>query len=382
MSAPSDKAHSGPRILHTIDTGGPGGAETIFAACASHVPPGGQNPLAVIPYDGWLAGHLRSLGIEPIFLPSRGAANIPYFAGLTRLAQRHRTQIIHSHLLGANVYSAAVGWLLGVPVIAVFHGATDLANGGGRFAALKRALLQRRHVQVVAVSNGVRDDLIRWGLNGDDVITIYNGIDTERFSPGHDTSLRLELGMSDGDLLVGAIGNVRAPKGYDVLLRAAARIAHKRRVRFVIVGDSPPEALAPLLKLRADLELDKRVDFLGFRAISPALLQNFDVFLSSSRSEGLPLSFLEAMAVGLPVVATPTTGAAEVLTHARTGIVASANDPESLADALVYALDNADVRARLGAAARTDVVQRYSRHTMLSAYDALYRRVTTEDRPA
>jgi glycosyltransferase involved in cell wall biosynthesis len=364
-------------VLHSIDTGGPGGAETVFATCASRVLVGRQQALAVVPYDGWLAGHLRELGLEPVFLPSRGALNLPYLTGLWRLARRHRARLIHSHLLGSNVYSAIVGRLLGIPVVAVFHGATDL-QGGGRLAVLKRQLLSQRHVHLIAVAAGVQADLVRWGISPARVRVIYNGIDADRYSPGREFDLRRELGCGPDELLVGAVGNIRVAKAYDLLLRTAKLVTPTRAVRFAVVGEGSREALAPLLEMRAALGLENRVTFLGFRPTSPDLLRNFDIFLSSARSEGLPLSFLEAMAVGLPVVATPTSGAHELLDSGRTGLVAASIAPEPLADVLRAAIDGPELRARLGVAGRAMVLERFSVRAMTAAYDALYESLLTE----
>jgi glycosyltransferase involved in cell wall biosynthesis len=358
-------------VLHAIDTGGPGGAETVFAMCVTDLFRGRQKPMAVVPYDGWLANHLRSLEVQPVFLRSRGAMNLRYLGGLSRLASRHRARLIHSHLLGSNVYSAIVGRLHGIPVIAVFHGATDLREAG-RFNSIKRWWLRRPHVSVVAVSQGVRAELERWGLPRNCVQIIYNGVDAQRYCPGRATDLRGELGIPPETLLIGAVGNIRAPKAYDLLLRTAKIVTATRNVHFAVVGEGSKEMLDPLLQLRRALGLEAKVTFLGFRPASPNVLQNFDIFLSSARSEGLPLSFLEAMAVGLPIVATPTSGALEVLESGHSGLIASEFDEAALARVACTAVDDSGLRASLGAAGRSVVLARFSTQAMTAAYDRLY----------
>jgi glycosyltransferase involved in cell wall biosynthesis len=358
-------------VLHSIDTGGPGGAETVFAMCVTGLFLGRQRALAVVPYDGWLANHLRGLNVHPLFLKSRGALNLRYLAGLARLARRHGARLIHSHLLGSNVYSAIAGRLLGLPVIAVFHGATDLRDIG-RFNSIKRWWLRQPHVRVVAVSQGVRAELERWGLPPGCIQIIYNGVDANRYSPGRATELRRELGIPPDTVLIGAVGNIRAPKAYDLLLRTAKIVATTRSVHFVVVGEGSPGMLDPLLRLRTALGLEETVTFLGFRPASPDLLRNFDVFISSARSEGLPLSFLEAMAVGLPVVATPTSGALEVLESGHSGLIAPEFDEAALARVVCAAIDDSGLRASLGAAGRSVVLARFSTQAMTAAYDKLY----------
>jgi glycosyltransferase involved in cell wall biosynthesis len=231
---------------------------------------------------------------------------------------------------------------------------------------------------MIAVAAGVKADLVRWGISPARVRVIYNGIDADRYSPGREFDLRRELGCGPNELLVGAVGNIRVAKAYDLLLRTAKLVTPTRAVRFAVIGEGSREQFAPLLEMRATLGLENRVTFLGFRPTSPDLLRNFDIFLSSARSEGLPLSFLEAMAVGLPIVATPTSGAHELLDSGRTGLVAASIAPEPLADALRAAIDGPELRARLGVAGRAMVLERFSVRAMTAAYDALYESLLTE----
>jgi glycosyltransferase involved in cell wall biosynthesis len=296
---------------------------------------------------------------------------VRYLLGLTRRALAHHARLIHSHLLGSNVYSALVGALVNIPVIAVFHGATDL-DGGGRFDRVKCRILLQRRIRIVAVSAGMRDALVHFGIPRERITIIYNGIDTDEYAPGPASPLREELGLGPTDVLIGAVGNLRAPKAYDLLLRAIAQLKSRDRVQVAIFGHAYEEELTPLLQLRQELGLAARVHFLGFRPATPELYRGFDLFVSSSRSEGLPLSFLEAMAVGLPVVATPTSGAHEVIETERTGLVAAEISPEALACVLERALQDLPLRDNLGRAAREAVVHRFSRQTMLEAYGRLY----------
>ena len=356
-----------PRVAHVIDTGGPGGAETLFARCACNDFGGRVASCAVVPYEGWLSKYVRTLGGEPQLLKSKGSVSLRYFFGLKAIIEAHRATHIHAHLLGANVYSA-----LGIPVIAVFHGATDLAGKGGRLLWLKRALLRLRHVRVVAVSRGVQHDLIAWGLPAERIRVIYNGIDTERFSPGRNHRLRESLGVADDEVLIGAVGNIRAPKAYDVLIRAIALLPPARRVRVAVFGQGSPEQLAPLAALAQTLKNHNSVSFQGFSDAGPDLYRAFDLFVSSAASEGLPLSFLEAMATGIPVVATPTTGALELISSGETGLLATDFGPEALATALERALGDVGFRERARDAGRALVVREFSSDAMNARYLALY----------
>jgi glycosyltransferase involved in cell wall biosynthesis len=361
------------RTLHLIDTGGPGGAEMVFAQLVAAAERAGTNAGALVPYDGWLAGRLREHGVAPAFVPTRGSLSLGLLLRIVRAARARDATLLHAHLLGASVYAALAGALLGLPVLAVIHGATDL-GGGGRFDGLKRWLLGRRRVQVIAVSDVVRDTLCAWGLAPTRVQVLTNGVDTEAFVPGRSRMLHAELALADDAIVVGAVGNIRTPKSYDVMLRAAARVcAADPRVHFAAAGDGDTAQFAPLLALRAELGLEGRFHFLGFRNAGAALYQGFDLFVSSARSEGLPLSFLEAMACGLPIAATASDGARSLLQATGAGELCPVGDDAALA-ALLLGLVAQPVRARaLGEAGRTAVLAHYSLAATVARYAALER---------
>lgn len=371
----SPTSRAAPTVMHLIDTAGPGGAETVFAQLAHRMGERATTTLTVIPREDWLSGQLRSLSIEPLILPARGSLNIKYLRQLIKVARGHRVRLIHTHLLGSAIYGALVGLLTRTPVIAVLHGPTDLRSLG-RLAALKRWLLVHACSEVVAVSTSTRDALLEFGVPSESVTLIRNGVDTDYYSPGHATELRAELGLQPGDLLIGAVGNIRKPKAYEVLLRAAATVLERApHCHFAIVGQGDAQQLAPLEELRQSLGISAHCHFLGFRKSTPALYRNFDAFVSSSRSEGLSLAFLEAMATGLPVVATRSGGPQEVIEPDESGVLVPIEDPDALAQALLATLANPEKRARLGAAARARVVEAFSLDAVLRQYAQLYEKL-------
>jgi len=361
-----------PAVMHLIDTGGPGGAETVFSQLAVALGNGRLRPLTVVPREHWLSGRLRSLGLEPVILNARGSLNFSYLRALVRLARQQRVRLIHTHLLGSAVYGALVGLITRVPVISVFHGPTDLRNVG-RFSGMKRWLIRHGCSRVVAVSSSTQEALLQFGLPPEAITLIQNGVDTESYVPGSADDLRRELRLGPNDLLTLAVGNIRAPKAYDVLLKAAALVRERvPNAHFAVVGEGDDQKFAPLLELRQALRLDSHFHFLGFRKSTAALFQNADVFVSSSKTEGLSLSFLESMATGRAIVATRSGGAQEALTDEQSGLLVPTEDPTALAAAVVKALQTRELRTRLGAAARERVVRDFSLHSSIAEYQALY----------
>ena len=207
------------------------------------------------------------------------------------------------------------------------------------------------------------------------LITIRNGVDVDRYREDPDARrrLRAEWGIPRGAVLFGAVSRLVPEKGLDLFLEALRRVAadagpHPMRV--VIVGDGPDRARLQAMAQQFDLE--RRVLFAGFRADVPAVLSAIDVLVLSSRLEGLPLTVLEAMSVGRPVVATRVNGTPEIFTATDLGWLVDADDPEQLARALRDAASRtADHVERMREATRRHVVERFNARREYARIDAL-----------
>jgi glycosyltransferase involved in cell wall biosynthesis len=362
-------------IMNLIDTGGPGGAETVFLQTATRLDPARFRAVAAVSREGWLAEQLRAAGVEPLIIPASGSLHVRYLQTLVRTIRRHHADVVAAHLYGTAVYASVAGQLAGVPTVAILHGQSDVASGG-RLDALKAAIVRRGARKVVFVSNNLRVDLAaRLRLDAKRCEVIPNGIDTSVFRPGRENSLRVTLGIPDDAILVGAIGNARPAKGYDVLLQAAAILVSRcARFHFVIAGDTAGTLGRELLQLRDRLGLSSRVNFLGLRSDVAAVMRNLDVFALSSRTEGFSIACIEAMASELPVVATRSGGPQEILDD-RCGVLVAPGDPGALADAICQVALTDGLGATLGAAGRKRVQEEYSLATMLARYETLLTQV-------
>lgn len=210
-------------ILHLIDTGGPGGAETIYCELASRLDPTRWRSIAAVPEAGWLSDALRARGVTPRLVPTRGSFDVAFLRRLDDVVRTERVDLVHAHLLTSGVYGGLVGRFRRVPVVVTLHGGADFGQGV-RARKLKMRLLGAFSTRVVVVSESLRRLAQAAGVGADRIDVVYNGIDTRHFAPGADRSLREALGIDDSVVLVGAVGNVRPPKDYPVLLRAAARL--------------------------------------------------------------------------------------------------------------------------------------------------------------
>ena len=194
-----------------------------------------------------------------------------------------------------------------------------------------------------------------------------------RFAPSRNGDARRELGLGTDDILVTAVGNVRPAKAYDVLLRAAGILRRRSdRYRFIVVGEGHGRLLDDLLALRDHLALGSAVRFLGFRADVAPLLQCSDVLVSSSDSEGFSLSVIQALACGVPVIATRSGGPNEILVDGVHGLRVDTGSPDQITAAVERVVRDGALRRRLAYRGRELVEHRYAVETMIARYSRLY----------
>jgi glycosyltransferase involved in cell wall biosynthesis len=215
-------------------------------------------------------------------------------------------------------------------------------------------------------------------LNDAHCAVIPNGVDLQRFQGRHDRPLRGELQIPDDAILVGAVGNIRKPKSYDTRLRAAHALAQKSdRFRFVIAGEGSGELYDELLALRHELGLEQKLDFLGLRSDIPEILRSLDVYVLSSTTEGFSIACIEAMAAGIPVVATRSGGPEEILEDGRSGLLVPVKDSDALAHAIYKIATDVELSKKLVANAATRVESRYTLGAMLNSYEQLLQGIVT-----
>jgi len=360
------------RVLHTIDTTGPGGAETVFVNLATKLDPLKFVSVAAIFGPGWVCDTLRKHGIEPIFVHSRGGFNVRYLQELMRIVRVHKIDIIQSHLLGSSLYSSVAGLMCGVPVVASIHGFVD-AGANERLMWLKSLLVSLGSDKIVFVSDRLREHGLRQlGFSSKKSTTIYNGVDTSVFYPKEDDSIRKELGIGPEHVVIGAVGNIRPAKGYDIFLKAARLIYDQHpECRFVVAGQGSGPLYEGLLKLRDALGLRGVFFFIGFRGDPVLVYNNLDIFVLPSTSEGFSLSTIEAAACGLPVVVTRSGGPEEIVTNGGIlGTVVECNEV-ALCNALnIYVNDQ--YFKKYVTKNFESVFSMYSLGKMLKRYAALY----------
>lgn len=363
-------------ILHTIQTGGPGGAETLVLQIASGLNPDCYRSVVLLPGGRWLPARLDERGIPYVLADSHAWYDTTVVRRMVEVVRRENVDVIHSHLPGQNFYACLAGKITGKPVIVTYHGAVELEQSRG-FKGKTRLWVVRNFASAFAV---VCDQMARAlgdaGFPDKKIIRIYNGVEVDRFTPGPSGILRSELGLAPDTPIVGMVANIRPPKGYEYFVRAA-RIVLDRfpHAYFVSVGEGKKGLSEKLDALVDELHLRNRFSFLGLRSDVPELLRDFDVFALSSISEGFPFVALEAMSAGKPSVMTRCGGPEEIVDDGVTGFLVSIADPSALAEKISLLLSDPVLAAGMGRAARAKILAKFTLPGMLRNYERFYRRL-------
>jgi glycosyltransferase involved in cell wall biosynthesis len=363
-------------IFHVIETIGPGGAETVFIQLATRDSDDQFRNIAALPGRGWVGDTLIAEGLTPLDLPisrDRPAVDFALYRNLVRLIRENKVDLLHSHAFGISVYACLAGLRTGIPVVCTLHGELDLGLTR-RWRRIKIAILRRGASKIVLVSNHMRDRLLAESkIPVEQTAVVYNGVDCELHAGAPNHAFRAELGISSDCFLFGAVGNVRILKSYDNLLRAAAiAVKANPKLRVAVVGEASGPLYEGLLQLRAELGLQDIVYFAGFRTDITRPLQSFDGFVLSSKSEGFSIATVQAMASGLPVIATRSGGPEEIITDGVDGLLVPRADPDALAAAMLGLAGDGNLRAKLGKAARASARAKFSLATMLESYEEIY----------
>lgn len=269
----------------------------------------------------------------------------------------------------ANIVGLPLAWLAGVPNRVGSHrGGGFSAHGVERINAI--ITNSPMTTCFVVVSEGLKRDAVAEGIRPERMVKIGNGIDLTALVSRPRPQTRMALGIGESDSLLLNVGRLTYQKGQSALLRALPAVLAQFPNTFLgIAGDGP---------LRAGLEADavhlgveKQVKFLGRREDVPALLAAADLFMFSSRYEGMPNAVLEAMGSGLPVISTAVQGAEELIQDGENGLIVPVDDPAAFAEAILRLLKNPEERRRLGEAARTTIQKEYTLDTMCVQYEQL-----------
>jgi len=350
------------RVCHVSLSLSTGGMERLLVDFARlHDREGVEPHFAVLGETGTPAVQIRKHGARVHELGIHGGGRMARLRGTYRLFRQLRPQVVHTHNPAPQVWGTIAAKLAGVPhVVHTRHG-----HALGNLSTPTVAALSWLADAVVCVSEDLsRDHRRRCRIPGTRILRIWNGIDTERFAW---SGPRIEP-------VAVAVCRLSPVKDIATLLQAAAIVLdHIPEFRLRVAGDGPSRG--ELEALIARLGIGEKVELLGEQGDVPALLASAGLFVSSSLSEGLSLTLLEAMAAGLPVVATRVGGNPEVVSDGTTGWLVPPADPRALAAAIVRAWASREGWTAMGRAARERVCADFDVRRMVRDYEALYARI-------
>jgi len=358
------------RILQICSAREIGGGERHLADLANTLAHRGHEVFAALSPGASLRKELSALNpANVIELPMRNALNLRTAMRLSKFVREHEIEIVHAHV--ARDY----------PLAALAAGRSTARLVLTRHVLFPmnpiHKLTRRRTARVIAVSKAVAAGLRAQSIFEPAQITVIpNGIDVDKFRRGGESVVR----GSDG-FRIGTVGHLAPIKGFDDFIRAAEIVCRVRAdVEFLIVGEDKSERgenRRQLEVLIRQLKLGDRVKLMGWVDDVAAFLPTLDLFVSAARVEPFGLSIIEAMATGVPVIATASEGAREIVQAGETGIIVPIGDAPAIANAVLRLIDNAAEGARLAEKGRTAARNRFSLQRMVDETEQAYTELVT-----
>jgi glycosyltransferase involved in cell wall biosynthesis len=363
------------RILHLSSARSLGGGERHLADLACALQRRGHEVYVALPPRSPLRRELDALPAQNIFtLHLRNALDLSSAMELARHVREHKIEIVHAHVARDYPLAALAVWRnRRAKLVITRHVLFQLSR--------LHAITFRQARRVIAVSHAVERALLAQKIFPARKITVIpNGIDFHRFDAtlqGFDREdFRRRMNIPQGSLLIGTVGELKRQKGHEEYLRAAAIIARDEgRAHFIIAGADNTvtgEHRTVLERLIKELNLTARVHFTGWLDEVAPLMAALDLYVSASHTESFGLAIVEAMASGLPVVATATEGAREIIETEETGVIVPVGDAEALAASVLHLLKEKNARTRLATLARTQARTRFSLDRMIDATEKVY----------
>lgn len=362
-----------PHILHLVDSLNIGGTEgKLVDLIAGLVERDYRVSVGYCTPGPW-AEKLEAMGVRATRMPYAARIDPSLMLRIFRLIRRDAPQIVHTHLFKSDFHGRLAARLARVPiVIGGLHNSDPWARN--RLLGFIYGATAWFTDCLIAVSEEVRQyHILHTNISPEKVVTIENGVDVHRFENQEENGqkVRMEFGIDPDAIVIGIVGRLKPQKDHATFLEAAREILDRYPfARFLIVGDGP---LRSELEAQADkLGLYPATIFTGMRTDIPAVLSVLDVFVLSSRWEGLPNAVLEAMAAARPVVATAVDGVRGVITSNENGLLVPSGDSKALAESCLQLASDVELRQRLGQAGYQYVVEHHSLTNMVDRYAECY----------
>lgn len=312
----------------------------------------------------------RQAGMATEEIPSRGPFDPAMIGNITALIRQNKIDLLCVHGYKANVIGRLASWRAGIPLIVISRGWTGEAAKVRCYEWLDKIFL-RLADHVVAVSHGQRAKILALGVKPDKVSVIHNAINLAEVPPASEPFLRRQLGLPEDAIIVASAGRLSPEKNYAGMVAAAAQAAAQNdSVYFVIFGEG---------FLRSELEgkiaaagLGGRFLLPGFRNDLQSVMQEIDIFMLPSFTEGLPNVVLEAFAARKPVVATRVGGTPEVVQDGVSGFLTTPDNVACMAESILMLAADTELRSAMGLAGNRYVAEHFGFEAQTRKYEELY----------
>lgn len=368
------------RVLHVIGGGEFGGAERHILNLATAIDPDVVEVSVCCLFADPFVGVAREAGIKSYSIPMRHKMDFSIVTKLREKIIKDKIDIVHTHGVRANLVGRLAAKMSGVgTVITTVHSmlAQDYPNTFSRFANMFIERASRSMTShFIAVSGGLQKALIKQGIPEKKITVVYNGLDPKLFRRKDpiSTEWRDKSGIASGIPLVAIVGRLHPVKGHQYFLKAAAKILKERQnIHFLVVGSGPERD--DLEELTDSLGITKHVTFTGFISNVYDLIPELNLLVVPSLWEGFGLTALEAMAVGVPVVATSVGGLPEIVEHGTTGLLVPPADEALLAKNIVWVLEHPQEAKEMATAAKGVVEEKFTAEAMARKTEGVYRRM-------
>ena len=369
-------------VLFLVDNLGPGGSQRYVTELAKNAPSFGVSPHVCSAKEGGVFHEeLLREGTPLFFTPFRklyGLDGLMALKALVAYILKHRIDLLHTFQTNANILGTLAARLTGRRVITTRRDLGDFGMRGSlRLATFESLVINRLAHRIIANSRAAMkaaQDIE--GIPTEKLGFVYNGIDCNRFHPEEDKGrFRVALGLPESvGCVFGIVSGHRQVKSVDTAINAFALVLEHNPDSLLLLVGSGPERPA-LEALVRELSLEKSALFLGARDDVENLLPAFDVFLNSSKSESFSNAIIEAMAAGLPVIATRVGGNSEAIEDGVTGILVPAEDSVTMCEAMKALASDSILRMNMGEAGRNRVEAFFTKERSIKEITALYRLV-------
>ncbi|MDD5557262.1 MAG: glycosyltransferase [bacterium] len=365
------------RVLHLIDSMACGGTQTHVANMVRGHDASRFSPSVLcLQEKGALGERLEGEGWPVVSLGLRriyGVSAARSYPRYVRFLVRERIDVVHAYLFAGQAYGVPGARLAGVPLVIAGRRSVGVYWRAARYRAVRAATNRLAHLHV-ANAEAVREFVVREeGVPPEKVRVVYNGVDTARFRPGP--------GGGGEEVVAGYVGSLTRVKGVDVLIRALPlALAREPRLRVVLHGAGPGEARRRyegstderLRALVRDLGVEGRVTFAGPTDRPEEAMRRMDLFVMPSVAEGMSNAVLEAMASGLPVIASDGGGNREVVEEGANGLLFPSGDERLLADRMAALARDREGRLAMGREGRRRALERFTIGGMVARMERLY----------